>query len=113
MQGFFICVPIVRVAEHMSSSLGHLSLTARSLKFKVSERGMVMKDLIARQLYQPAVVLPLLLLTRLMVSHDFNLTQVMFVMMLKGSQQAFHFVRGAMPRSRGGDVHHIACRNCC
>jgi type IV secretory pathway VirB3-like protein len=72
-----------------------------------------MKDLIARQLYQPAVVLPLLLLTRLMVSHDFNLTQVMFVVMLKGSQQAFHFMRDAMPRLRGGDVRDIACRHCC
>nr|WP_050456005.1 hypothetical protein [Candidatus Burkholderia verschuerenii] len=72
-----------------------------------------MKDLIARQLYQPAVVLPLLLLTRLMVSHDFNLTQVMFVVMLKGSQQAFHFMRDAMPRLRGGDVQDIACRHCC
>ncbi|KNH10308.1 hypothetical protein BRCH_03767c [Candidatus Burkholderia brachyanthoides] len=72
-----------------------------------------MKAMIARQLYQPAVVLPLLLLTRLMVPHDFNLTQVMFVVMLKGSQQAFHFMCDAMPRLRGGDDRHVACRNCC
>jgi type IV secretory pathway VirB3-like protein len=74
-----------------------------------------MKDLIARQLYQPAVVLPLLLLTRLMVSHDFNLTQVMFVVMLKGSREAYQFMLRHTPmRLRASDaLKHVACRHCC
>lgn len=75
-----------------------------------------MKDLIARQLYQPAVVLPLLLLTRLMVTLDFNLAQVMFVMLLKGSQQAYQFaLRHTVVRHHRADdaVDRIACRNCC
>jgi Arc/MetJ family transcription regulator len=74
-----------------------------------------MRALIARQLYQPAVVLPLLLLMRLMVTLDFNLTQVMLVMMLKGSQAAYQFMlRHTVQRVRGSDgVEHIVCRNCC
>ena len=74
-----------------------------------------MKDLIARQLYQPAVVLPLLLLTRLMVTLDFNLAQVMFVMVLRCSQHAYHFaLRHTVARQRGeASVKHIACNNCC
>ena len=74
-----------------------------------------MKALIARQLYQPAVVLPLLLLTRLMVTLDFNLTQVMFVMVLKGSQHAYQFaLRVTFARARSsGAVKHFPCNNCC
>ena len=74
-----------------------------------------MKDLIARQLYQPVVVLPLLLLMRLMVTLDFNLAQVMFVMMLKGSQHAYQFVlRYAVARQRGNAImKHLPCNNCC
>jgi hypothetical protein len=75
----------------------------------------MMKDLIARQLYQPAVVLPLLLLTRLMVTLDFNLAQVMFVMVLKGSQHAYQFtLRLATARLRSSHaVKHLPCNNCC
>ncbi|MDR5783687.1 hypothetical protein QCE63_30180 [Caballeronia sp. LZ065] len=74
-----------------------------------------MKDLIAKQLYQPAVVLPLLLLMRLMVTLDFNLAQVMFVVMLKGSQQAYQFaLRHAVTRRRVVErVKHVPCSNCC
>lgn len=74
-----------------------------------------MKDLIARQLYQPVVVLPLLLLMRLMVTLDFNLAQVMFVMMLKGSQHAYQFVlHHAVARQRGNAImKHLPCNNCC
>ena len=74
-----------------------------------------MRDLIARQLYQPAVVLPLLLLTRLMVTLDFNLAQVMFVVVLKGSQHVYYFgLRLATARLRSGGVaKHIPCNNCC
>jgi hypothetical protein len=90
----------------------------RLRKIQAIEKELVMKALIARQLYQPAVILPLLLLTRLMVTLDFNLTQVMFVVVLKGSQQAWHLVLQAarhvpLRRSNAGDVEHIACRNCC
>jgi len=46
-----------------------------------------MKSLIERQLYRPALVLPLMGLTRLLVSTDFNLTQAGFVMAMRGSQQ--------------------------
>jgi Arc/MetJ family transcription regulator len=75
----------------------------------------MMKDLIARQLYQPAVVLPLLLLTRLMVTLDFNLAQVMFVMVLKGSQHAYQFaLRHTVARQRGHvAVKRVPCSNCC
>ena len=45
-----------------------------------------MKALIERQLYRPAVVLPLLVLMRLMVTLDFNLMQVTFVVVMKSSQ---------------------------
>jgi hypothetical protein len=51
-----------------------------------------MKALIERQIYQPAVVLPLLMLMRLMVTLDFNLAQVMLVMIVKGSQHAYQTV---------------------
>ena len=51
-----------------------------------------MKALIERQLYRPAVVLPMLILMRLMVTLDFNLMQVTFVVVMKGSQYMFQAV---------------------
>ena len=51
-----------------------------------------MKALIERQLYRPAVVMPLLILMRLMVTLDFNLLQVTLVVVLKSSQYVFHAV---------------------
>jgi hypothetical protein len=51
-----------------------------------------MKSLIERQLYRPAVVMPLLILMRLMVTLDFNLLQVTLVVMLKSTQYVFHAV---------------------
>ncbi|KQR74350.1 hypothetical protein ASG35_19395 [Burkholderia sp. Leaf177] len=51
-----------------------------------------MKALIERQLYRPAVVLPLLVLMRLMVTLDFNLMQVTFVVVMKSSQYIFQVV---------------------
>ncbi|CDY76290.1 hypothetical protein BGLT_05364 [Caballeronia glathei] len=69
-----------------------------------------MRALIERQLYQPAVVLPLLLLMRLMVTLDFNLAQVTFVMVVKGSQHVFR----AVVRQRGANLlTRHACRHCC
>jgi hypothetical protein len=56
------------------------------------DMGAVMKALIERQLYRPAVVLPLLVLMRLMVTLDFNLMQVTFVVVMKGSQYMFQAV---------------------
>jgi hypothetical protein len=77
-----------------------------------------MRALIERQLYQPAVVLPLLVLMRLMVTLDFNLAQVTLVVVAKGSQYMFNMVfrhRGARPESRGtrpelrGVCHRCHC----
>ena len=51
-----------------------------------------MRALIERQLYRPAVVLPLLVLMRLMVTLDFNLMQVTFVVVMKSSQYMFQAV---------------------
>ncbi|SAL11290.1 hypothetical protein AWB67_00091 [Caballeronia terrestris] len=68
-----------------------------------------MRALIERQLYQPAIVLPMLVLMRLMVTLDFNLAQVTLVVFAKGSQYVFKAVfRQRAPRaeSRG------ACRQC-
>jgi hypothetical protein len=56
------------------------------------DTGAVMKALIERQLYRPAVVLPLLVLMRLMVTLDFNLMQVTFVVVMKSSQYMFQAV---------------------
>ncbi|CAG4892814.1 hypothetical protein [Paraburkholderia saeva] len=47
-----------------------------------------MRDLIERQLYHPAVVLPMVSLMQLMVSTDFNLSQVGFVVATRGAKAA-------------------------
>ena len=62
-----------------------------------------MKALIERQLYRPAVVMPLLILMGLMVTLDFNLIQVTFVAVLKSSQYVLHVVF----RRRGGDARRV------
>ncbi|CAN7300514.1 hypothetical protein LJR230_001429 [Trinickia sp. LjRoot230] len=49
-----------------------------------------MKALIARQLYNPSVVLPMVALMELMVSHDFNLGQVSAVVATRGARAALH-----------------------
>jgi hypothetical protein len=107
---------IVRLTEHISSPTERLSARLESLKFYSWDKEPMMRDLIAKQLYQPAVVLPLLLLTRLMVTLDFNLAQVMFVMVLKGSQHAYQFaLRHTVLRQRSSSavVKHLPCNNCC
>jgi hypothetical protein len=53
-----------------------------------------MKALIERQLYRPAVVMPLLILMGLMVTLDFNLVQVTFVAVLRSSRYVLHMVVG-------------------
>ncbi|CAM2192644.1 hypothetical protein PXJ20_11410 [Paraburkholderia sp. A1RI_3L] len=52
-----------------------------------------MRDFIERQLYQPAVVLPMVSLMQMMVSTDFNLSQVGFMVATQGA-------RAALQRSR-------------
>ena len=81
-----------------------------------------MKALIERQLYRPAVVLPLLILMRLMVTLDFNLMQVTFVVVMKSSQYVLHLVSGAAESVRRGLVlvqvrvlvanGHVTVRGC-
>jgi type IV secretory pathway VirB3-like protein len=72
---------------------------------------LAMRALIERQLYQPAVVLPLLVLMRLMVTLDFNLAQVTLVVVAKGSQYVFKAV--FKPRAGRGEsravCHHCHC----
>jgi hypothetical protein len=60
-----------------------------------------MRDLIERQLYHPAVVLPMVSLMQLMVSLDFNLSQVGLVVATKGA-------RAALERSREL-ICHVYC----
>jgi hypothetical protein len=70
------------------------------------DTGAVMKALIERQLYRPAVVLPLLVLMRLMVTLDFNLMQVTFVVVMKSSQYLFQVVfRHRHDRDDRSDTH--------
>jgi hypothetical protein len=59
-----------------------------------------MKALIERQLYRPALVLPLLMLMRLMVTLDFNFTQVTLVVIAKGSQYVFWAAVGSAGKLR-------------
>jgi hypothetical protein len=68
-----------------------------------------MKSLIARQLYRPAVVLPLLILMRLMVALDFNLAQVTLVVIVKSSQ----YVLGVVFRHSVGRVEHVVHEKTC
>lgn len=57
-----------------------------------------MKALIERQLYRPELLLPMMGLVRLLVSSDYNLTQVGFIIFLRGSRYAFAFVFGSWVR---------------
>jgi|GEM_PF-933551 len=59
----------------------------------VAQAGAVMKSFIERQLYQPALVLPMVDLMQLMVSLDFNMGQV-------GLMVATRSARAALQRSR-------------
>ncbi|SAK78781.1 hypothetical protein AWB81_03835 [Caballeronia arationis] len=68
-----------------------------------------MRALIERQLYQPAVVLPMLVLMRLMVTLDFNLAQVTLVVVAKSSQYVFKAV--FRPRAGRSEARAI-CGHC-
>jgi hypothetical protein len=50
--------------------------------------GVVMPALIRDQLYRPSVVLPMVALMQVMVSQDFNLGQVGWVVAARGAQAA-------------------------
>jgi hypothetical protein len=50
--------------------------------------GAVMSELIRNQLYRPSVVLPMVALMQVMVSQDFNLGQVGWVVAARGAQAA-------------------------
>jgi hypothetical protein len=74
-----------------------------------------MKALIERQLYRPAVVMPLLILMGLMVTLDFNLVQVTFVAVLRSSRYVLHMVVGRFRvRSPGsGSGSGSGCERTC
>ncbi|MCQ0032399.1 hypothetical protein EFP18_13675 [Burkholderia glumae] len=63
-----------------------------------------MRSLIENRLYHPSVVLPMVALMQLMVTPDFNLGQVGFVVAGRG-------VRKVVERSRSL-AGYLACRGC-
>jgi hypothetical protein len=71
-----------------------------------------MKALIERQLYRPAVVMPLLILMGLMVTLDFNLVQVTFVAVLRSSRYVLHVVLGWSGRGRPAGSVSVSERTC-
>jgi hypothetical protein len=57
-----------------------------------------MKALIERSLYQPSIVLPILMLVRLMTALDFSVTQIVLVLAFKGTRYVFmRFVMRSQP----------------
>ncbi len=63
--------------------------------------GAVMKDFIERQLYQPALVLPMVDLMQLMVSLDFNMGQIGLLVATRGARAAFQRSRDLWCASHG------------
>ena len=51
-----------------------------------------MKALIERSLYQPAIVLPILMLVRLMTALDFSITQIALVLAFRGTRYVFNMI---------------------
>ncbi|CAM2151959.1 protein of unknown function [Pararobbsia alpina] len=51
-----------------------------------------MKSLIERSLYQPAIVLPILMLVRLMTALDFSITQIALVLAFRGTRYIFNLI---------------------
>ncbi|SIT81353.1 hypothetical protein RA167_15350 (plasmid) [Mycetohabitans endofungorum] len=54
-----------------------------------------MRALIERQLYHPTFVLPMIALMQLMVALNFNLTQVLLIVVTKGVQSGWHVLHHA------------------
>jgi hypothetical protein len=64
-----------------------------------------MKAFLERQLYQPAVVLPMVDLMQMMVSHDFNLSQVSLMVATRGARAAFEHSRRLLCAAHCGHAH--------
>lgn len=71
-----------------------------------------MKSFIERQLYQPALVLPMVDLMQLMVSLDFNMSQVGLVMATRGARAAFTRSRGLWSTSQVEAAQAVCVRDC-
>jgi hypothetical protein len=65
-----------------------------------------MKSFIERQLYQPALVLPMVDLMQLMVSLDFSMSQVGFMVATRGARAAVLRSRELWCASRGCERVH-------
>jgi hypothetical protein len=64
-----------------------------------------MKSFIERQLYQPALVLPMVDLMQIMVSVDFNLSQVGLMVATRGARAAYQRSRELLNGSQGECIH--------
>lgn len=64
-----------------------------------------MKSFLERQLYQPALVLPMVDLMQMMVAHDFNLGQVGLVVATRGARAALQRSRALLTASHDECVH--------
>jgi hypothetical protein len=67
--------------------------------------GAIMKSFIERQLYQPAVVLPMVDLMQMMVSVDFSLSQVGLMVATRGARAALQRSRELLFAAQGECVH--------
>lgn len=67
-----------------------------------AQAGAVMKSFIERQLYQPALVLPMVDLMQLMVSLDFNMGQIGLVVATRGARAALQRSRELWSASHAG-----------
>ncbi|MCG1054949.1 hypothetical protein KQH49_08295 [Mycetohabitans sp. B5] len=72
----------------------------------------LMRALIERQLYHPAFMLPMIALMQLMVALDFNLTQVILIMVTKGVQSGWHVLHHAVVHLLGCSVKPLGDRDC-
>lgn len=75
------------------------------------QRERVMKSFIERQLYQPALVLPMVDLMQMMVSLDFNMGQVGLMMATRGARAAFQRSRELWSADRD-EVAAAHCAHC-
>jgi len=64
-----------------------------------------MKAFLERQLYQPAVVLPMVGLMQLMVSYDFNISQVGLMVATRGARAALEQSRRLLCAAHCDAVH--------
>lgn len=69
------------------------------------EAGAIMKSFIERQLFQPALVLPMVDLMQMMVSTDFNLSQVGLIVATRSARAALQRSRELLCAAHGECVH--------